>query len=190
MDVEENPRVVGPVERGAPDASWSSRARARDLEVEALRIELCSIGLTPAVQSNDLVTEHVVTCSDIGRDFDRPSKARVNELVRSPVAVIALGVAGLHQACITNLEELKAVLVDILTGTIAVREVIHDRPLMRLRPCVPLQEDGVTSRQLDVRLGRLCVSVADDVGASCGDRLNEAVVSLLDRPAKHVRRVL
>lgn len=174
VEVEENTRIVGLVKLSTLDAIWSQVSVTSDFEVEALRVVLRSVRLARAVKSNNLVAKDIVARSQCFWNLKSPREAGSNEDIGCPLAAVHRHI---NKTFLTNLEELKIILVNSLTVSRTSRKIINHRPFVRLRPSVPLQSDLVTCCNSYMTLARPSCPVADDIGVSEGIGLNIAVIS-------------
>ena len=69
-------------------------SRALNLEVDALRVRLSAVGLTRSVQRDDLVTNDVVSRSNVG-EGNVPREVVGNQIVSGPLAGVATRFPGL-----------------------------------------------------------------------------------------------
>jgi hypothetical protein len=182
VEVEQDTRVSGGVELGEVATVEGLGTASSDLEVDALRVSLGTIGLAGRVEANDLVAENVVTGLEVLGDGELPGEAIPDEVVGGPVT----GVAARLEALLSNLGPLEAALVD--AGEVAADggEVLSDGTVVGLGPCVPLQGDNISGGNGDGVLDGLGALVADDIGSVEGIRRNEAVVLVASSPADSV----
>lgn len=75
VEVEEDTGVLRGVEGSSGDTAGGGRAGASDLKVDALGVELGTVGLASGVEGDDLVTENVVARGEALGDGDGPSVA-------------------------------------------------------------------------------------------------------------------
>jgi hypothetical protein len=180
VEVELDTGIVSLVEAGTSNTSGLVGAGRLNLEVEALGVVLGTVLLASGVESDDLVTEDVVTGLDGGRDGNLPGVASGNEVVGGEVAT------GGHTG-LSNLEELEALLVNLGAAlSTASSEVVNDGTLVGLGPGVPLDGDLLTGLDLGGLDGVLGTLVADDVGITEGGRLNETVIGVLGEPGNEL----
>lgn len=94
------------------------------------------------MESNNLMTNDIVSRSDIGWDGSSPGVVVGNHLVGSPGS----GNGGVvNQSTLVNLEEFKSGLVNSSTVSVAVGKVGDDWAVMGFGPDSPLEINGVTS---------------------------------------------
>lgn len=176
VEVELDTGIVRLVEAGTGNTSGDIGTAGLNLEVEALGVVLGTVLLASGVESNDLVTEDVVTGLERGGDGDLPAVTSGNEVVGGELAT------GGHTS-LGDLEELEALLVDLGAAiSTASSEVVDDGTLVRLGPGVPLDGDLLTGLNLGGLDSVLSTLVADDIGVTVGGGLDETVVGVLGEP--------
>jgi hypothetical protein len=126
------------------------------------------------VKSNNLVAKDIVAWGQGLGDLKCPREASGNKDICRPLAAVH---GHINETFLTNLEELKIVLVNSLTVSRASCEIINYRTFMTFRPGVPLQSDLVTCCNSYMTLARPSCPVADDIGVCEGIGLNIAVIS-------------
>lgn len=124
VDVEEDAGVSLSVDGCAKSTTWACGAASSDLEVDALRVVLGAIRGVGRVEGNYLVTENVVSWGDGRRNGDGPAVVFGDELIRGACA----RVGARDDTTLVDLEELESGLVDGFARTIAVGQVVNDRP--------------------------------------------------------------
>lgn len=146
---------------------WSEQARLVCTE-NTHRIVLRSISGAGTVQSNDLVTEDIVSGCNIAGDSDRPGVVVSDQGIRGPGA----GHRGIRdQPRPVDLEPFEGCLVDSCAVSAAVSKVVDDWPVMAGWPGSPLHLDDTASSHVGVCLSVRGSSVADDVrGSVCVGR--------------------
>ena len=174
---KEDTGIVSLVEGGGNGTLGALSARASDLDVDALRVVLGTVGGATAVESNDLVTGNVVAGSEAGGDGRGPAVAVLNQLLGSPL--LGLGV----EASLVNLDELEAGRVGSGAITVALGNVGEDGADVGLGPGVPVPLELASGGDLGGRLGGLGVLVAGNVRGAVGIGGDEAVVEVLGVPA-------
>lgn len=184
VEVEENARVGGSVEGGRRRARRHGRARASNLDVDALGIGLSSVGVARRVQGNDLVPQDVLAGADAGGDFDSPRVAVGDELISSPSSGVRSG----NMTRLRNLSERETALVDRATVAVAGGKIVDDGAFVRFRPGIPLKGDGTTGCYDSMVTGWSSRLVADDVGAVEGVGFDETVVLVGSSPANGISR--
>lgn len=182
VEVEQDTRVGGGVELGEVATVEGLGTTSSDLEVDALRVSLSTIGLAGGVEANDLVAENVVTGLEVLGDGELPGEAITNEVVGGPVT----GVASRLETLLGDLGPLEAALVD--AGEVAADggEVLSDGTVVGIGPGVPLQGDNIAGGNGDGVLDGLGALVADDISSAEGIRRNEAVVLVASSPTDSV----
>jgi hypothetical protein len=88
VEIEQNTRVVGLVKLSSLDTRRGERTTTSDLQVEALRVVLSTIGLSCSVKGNDFVAENVVAGLQLGRNLNSPGEAVGDENIGSPSAAL------------------------------------------------------------------------------------------------------
>lgn len=119
------------------------------------------------------MAENIISRLQVDGNLDSPGEVIGHEHIVSPPATLHRHI---KQASSADLEEVQLLLIDILAVAGALGEVVNDRTLVGLGPCVPLQGDLVTRLDGDMALSRLRVPVADDVGVTELSGLNVAIV--------------
>jgi hypothetical protein len=150
-----------------------------------LRVVLGAIGIPGRVQSDNLVTEDVVTGRDAAGDSDSAAVVVADQVVRSPGTRDA---AVIDETSLVDLEELQSGLVDGRAVAIAVGQVGDDRAVVRLGPLTPLQLDATTGLDGSRDGTRLSTLVADDVRRGVRRAVNEAQVGSSVRPTNSLGR--
>ena len=93
------------------------------MQVEALRIQLGAVRVARCVQSDDLVSQHVVARLDVLGNLNQPSVTVLDELIVSPVARRGRAV---DETLVGDLEEPQAGLVDGLAVAVASGQIVED----------------------------------------------------------------
>lgn len=178
VGVEENARVVGGVELRGDDALGVLGAGAGDLDVEALRVVLSTVGGSGAVHGDDLVAEDVVARGQGGGHRRGPDVAVLDELRGRPLLGREV------DARLVNLDPFERRLVGVGAVAVALGHVGQDGADVRLGPGAPLEVDGTAGRDRCRAGGRLGVLVTrDSVGAVLRGS-HEPVVQVLGVPAR------
>lgn len=126
VEIKENTRVVRGHEIYPKSTSWGGAAAAHDLKIEALGVVLGPIGVSTAVEGDDLVAENVVSGGDIRRNLSCPLEAVLDEDVGGPGA----GNGRVKASSFSNLEEGERPLINGIAAVIrASGEVIDDGSL-------------------------------------------------------------
>lgn len=87
VDVVVNTRVGGRVELVGGSTAGDLRARARDLEVDALGVELGTADIVGGVKGKNLVAENVVARLDVAGDLNLPVQTTGEQFIRSPLSM-------------------------------------------------------------------------------------------------------
>lgn len=142
------------------------------------------------MESHQLVTKNVVTGSDGLGDLDHPAVVVLDQLIVTPGT---RNIRVVDQTNAVDLEELERGLVNCLAAVTTIGKVVHDRSVVRVGPCGPLDVDAVTCLHTDVTLGVGRVLVADDVGRGVVLGGNKAIAGVRSSPSgdnggiRHVR---
>ena len=149
-----------------------------------LRVVLGTVLRPGAVETDELVTEHVAARRNRGRDLDVPLIASADELVGGPLARRAVAV---NKALLRNLEEVQVAGLGRRAAAGALGEIVDDRAMVALRPGVPLQGDGRAGCDGDLGRAGGRALVAGDVRRAEGVGRDEAVVLVQCEPAGALR---
>jgi hypothetical protein len=84
VEVEEDTGVAGPVEGRGRGTAGPGASTAGNLNVDALGVELGTVGASGSVESNDLVTENILARGDRRWDGNSPRVSVRDELISSP----------------------------------------------------------------------------------------------------------
>ena len=143
-----------------------------------LRVVLGAVGVTTAVEGDDLVAEDVLASGKALGDSDGPGVVLANHLDGSPLAVLV--------ANTVDLGPLELLLLDGGNVASVGSDVGDDRADVALGPGAPVELNGTSSGDLGHAVGAALGAgglVADDVGITEGVGLDEAVVEVLGVPA-------
>lgn len=178
VDLDTGVRVL--VQSGTQGTRGRVAATTSNLEVNALGVVLGAVGLASRVQSNDLVTHHIVARLDAAGDGNSVAVVVADEVVGGPGT---RNIAVIDQTSSVDLEEFEFGLVNGRAVTVAVSKVGDDRTVVRLGPLSPLQLNLTTSLDRGGDGTGLAILVADDVAAGVGGAINEAIISGILIPA-------
>lgn len=161
VDVEDDAIAGGGVELGSYDTSGLVGTLTVDLQVKARGVVLGTTLSAGGVESNQFVTEHIVSRGDRLGDLDEPGVVVLDQLVVTPDT----GDTGaINNTDTIDLEELKRGLVNRGTVGLTAGKVVDDRTVVRFGPWGPLKADAVSGVDLDVALASGGVLVTDDIG--------------------------
>jgi hypothetical protein len=148
--------------------------------VNALGVVLGTVDLACRVQSNDLVTEDVLSSSDARGDSNSEGQVVGNELVGSPLAIL--------ETSRIDLEELQ-VLRSGLGGIINLGKVVDDGANVGGGPCVPLNINAASGGDLsDLGTSGGILVARDLVHVGVHGGVNKAIVlALRAAPLNHLR---
>ena len=177
VDIDADTRVRWLVEFRGRYSGWSDRSGPADFKIETLRVVLCQVQIRAWL--NDLVSQDVVSRHNICRNLYCPVKVLSDQLIRCiyPLFKRPWNRILEHANCV-DLEELEVRLVDLLTRTLAVCQIIHNGPMVRLWPFVPVEFDLVTSSDRRVCCAGDSAFMADDVRARVCCRVYKTTVAV------------
>jgi len=117
IEIVKNARIFGRVECCSKDSRWLGRTITRNREIETEWVILRSICLRCCMQSDDFVSQNVVSWSNCGRNFHDPREIVRDHDVCRPATVFGLRV---HKRQLIDLKEFKFCFVDCFTGAVTV----------------------------------------------------------------------
>lgn len=179
VDVEDDAITGGGIELGSNDTSGLVGTITVDLQVEARGVVLSTTLSAGGVESDQLVTEDIVSWGNRLGDFDEPGVVVLDQLIVTPDTGDARAI---NNTDTIDLEELKGGLVNRGTVGLAAGKVVNNRAMVRFGPWGPLKADAVSGVDLDVALTSGSVLVADDVGGRVVIRGKRAVASVGSGP--------
>ena len=182
--VELDARLGGSVQLSSQNTLGVVRAGTGDLNVEALRVVLGTVGITSTVHGDDLVTEDVVAGGKSLGDSGDPGVVVLDQVGGSPLLGSDINTS------LVDLDPLEGLDISIGAVTGALGDVGKDGSEVRLGPGGPDELDLTTGLDggRDGTGSRVLVAV--DVGCAVGRGCNEAVVEVLSRPGLLVRNSL
>ena len=172
--------VLEVVQLRADDAVGVIAATPGDLEVDASRVMLSLIATDEG--RNDLMPHDIVTRRQLGRDRHVPDRAigeRLvgrragfvgdllalgSQLVRGPEAEIVGVPADGDQTDFLDLEPLQVLFLRFVAWTVAISQIVDDRPTVVEPPAIPHDVDHATGLDGGLLGSGVGVLLADDIG--------------------------
>lgn len=121
------------------------------------------------------MSKNIVASCDWWRNGGSPCIVICNELIGSPISI---GNALIDEARLADLEPLQRSFVYSLARSVAIREVVDDRPFVRNRPWSPLKIDLAPSSDGRSCLSIGCINVADYVCCGIGGGCDETIIKI------------